>query len=182
LLRVLQDGEIRPIGAKNPIHTDVRIIAATNADLKKLVQEGKFRQDLFYRLNVITVQVPALRERPEDIPLLVEYFGMKISEELGRTYKKLPESAMQKFLEHDWPGNIRELENEVRKMIILESDYRLDRNVVLAAEEDLSLDAAEKQAILKALDASHGNKRKAAEMLGMPRSSFYVKLTKYKIF
>ncbi len=180
-LRVLEDKKIRPVGGKEEVQVDVRIIAATNSNLGEDMKQGKFRQDLYYRLNVITIHLPPLRERREDIPLLVDFFTHKISNELNRSVVEIPKTIMQGFLEHDWPGNVRELENELRRAFILEEEYKAAPQQA-SPQDDLSLDVSEKKAILRALEFSNGNKRKAAEMLGIPRSTFYVKLAKYGIF
>ncbi|HSE40275.1 MAG TPA: sigma-54-dependent Fis family transcriptional regulator [Acidobacteriota bacterium] len=182
LLRVLQDGEVRPVGSREIYRGDVRIIAATNKDLKKLVQDGQFREDLYFRLSVIILDLPPLKERREDIPLLIDFFTHKISTELGQPLKKIPDSIFQKFMEYDWPGNVRELENELRRVHILESEYQPEQFQAVSVDDDISMASAEKQAILKALGAANGNKRRAAEILGIPRSSFYQKLAKHKIF
>jgi transcriptional regulator with PAS, ATPase and Fis domain len=121
LLRVLQEYEIRPVGGKETIKVDVRIIAATNQDLKKLVEKGKFREDLYYRLNVININLPPLRERQEDIPLLVNHFLDKIAQDTKTKKKTLSEEAMRIFLDYHWPGNVRELENEIKRICTLTS-------------------------------------------------------------
>lgn len=183
LLRVLQDGEVRPVGSKETHRVDVRILAATNRDLKKLIEEGKFREDLYFRLNVIHLEIPPLRERPEDIPLLIDAFTHKISIELDKPLKPPAPKIIQQFLEYDWPGNIRELENELRRFFILESEYELTH--LLQSKKDQGQEEYgdfEKSSILKALDTASGNKSKAAELLGMPRRTFYRKLIKYHIY
>ena len=181
LLRVLEDKMIRPIGGKEEMRVDVRIIAATNAILGENVRQGKFRKDLYYRLNVITIQMPPLRERREDIPVLVDFFSHKISNELKRPVLQISDDILKGFLNQDWPGNVRELENELRRVFILEENYKPE-DPQQHSSNDLSLHHAEKEAILKALEASNGNKRKAAEILRMPRSTFYIKLAKYGIY
>lgn len=183
LLRVLQNGEIRPVGGKEVLNVNVRIIAATHHDLQQLVRDGKFREDLYFRLNVINIQVPPLRERAGDIPILVDFFTGKISTELGRTLQHPPESIIKRFIEYDWPGNVRELENELRRYFILESEYRPERLQPHSAdwEEKSTLDSMERNAIVKALETTHGNKTTAAEMLGISRRAFYEKLKRYGI-
>ena len=165
---------------------DVRIIGATNRNLRDLVQKGSFREDLYFRLNVIALNLPPLRERRKDIPLLIDFFTCKISDELQRPLKQPSNSIQQRFMEYDWPGNVRELENELRRVYILESEYQPQQFAPATppgqSEEEITLASAEKKAILKALEAAHGNKTKAAELLGVPRSTFYEKLAKYKIF
>ncbi len=118
LLRVLEDGEVRPVGATNTSKVDVRVIAASNKRLQDLVNQGKFRQDLFFRLNVLTVDLPPLRERKEDIPLLVEYFIERVGKEMGCKIT-VSESAIKRMQSHSWPGNVRELENEIRRAAAL---------------------------------------------------------------
>jgi transcriptional regulator with PAS, ATPase and Fis domain len=119
LLRVLQDGSFTPVGATEPKKTKVRIIAATNRDLKSMVEDGSFRQDLFFRLNVIGLQVPSLRDRKEDIPLLSDHFLAKSSKEKGIEARVLSKRALEKLLDYPWPGNIRELENEMERVTVL---------------------------------------------------------------
>lgn len=183
LLRVLQDGEVRPVGGKEPKRVDVRIVAATNRNLKKLIEEGKFREDLFFRLNVIRIEIPALKERPEDIPLLIDFFTHKISQELQRPLKPPDPKIIQEYMEYDWPGNVRELENELRRLFILGSEYEPEYLQQMKKEQgEENYGDFEKSAILKALDSAHGNKSKAAELLGMPRRTFYRKLIKYNIY
>lgn len=182
LLRTLQDGEFWPIGEREPKRVNVRILAATHQNLYELVQQSKFREDLYYRLNVISILLPPLRERVEDLPPLIDFLTHRLSEELQRPLPQLPRDVMQKFLSHNWPGNVRELENELRKVYILEAEYQWSLPAGTSGQEDLHMDAVERKAILKALEAAHGNKRKAAELLGMPRSTFYLKLSKYGIF
>jgi Nif-specific regulatory protein len=185
VLRVLEDGLVRPVGAKETVKVDVRIVAATNRNLKELVQTGQFREDLYYRLNVLTIEVPPLRDRREDIPLLIDFFMNRIADELKQPVKPIPDSAMKMFLEYDWPGNVRELQNELRRVMILESEYnheQLQSAGIENNEDGIRMDDVEKRAILRALEQANGNKSKAAELLGIPRSSFYVKLARYKIF
>lgn len=180
LLRVLQEGEIRPIGSKDIARVNVRIIAATNRTLEEMVKKNEFRQDLYFRLNVISIQLPPIRDRREDIPLLVEFFTNKVSQELKQPSHALPADVMKNFLQSDWPGNVRQLENEIRRAIILESEYEFGP-LNQSSESDMKMSSIEKNAILKALESTAGNKTKAAETLGMSRSAFYEKLSKYNI-
>ena len=129
LLRVIQEKEFTPLGSTDPIKVDVRILAATNADLKQLVKEGKFREDLYYRLNVINIALPPLRERKEDIPPLVDHFftyycreNEKFLDPSGRSTLQFQPEAMQMLMEHDWPGNVRELENVVERAVVLATE------------------------------------------------------------
>ncbi|MCI0417167.1 sigma-54-dependent Fis family transcriptional regulator [bacterium] len=179
LLRILQEGELRPVGSKENIKVDVRMIAATNKDLEELIKQGKFRNDLYFRLNVIHILLPPLRERREDIPLLIDHFMQTVCAELQQPVKPLPPEIMMKFLEYDWPGNVRQLANEIRRVLILESEYL--PLLPPAEEDDRKLSTVEKKAILKALESTLGNKSKAADLLGMSRSAFYEKLAKYQI-
>lgn len=182
VLRVLEDGIVRPVGAKETIKVDVRIIAATNRNLREMVQKGEFREDLYYRLNVLTIEMPALKERREDIPLLVDFFVNRIADELKQPAKAIPDDAMKMFIEYDWPGNVRELQNELRRVMILESEYDHEQLKPAAEIDGIRMDDVEKRAILRAIEQANGNKSKAAELLGIPRSTFYVKLARYKIF
>jgi two-component system nitrogen regulation response regulator GlnG len=144
LLRVLQSGEFMPVGGRAPIRADLRIIAATHRDLRQLVAQGLFREDLFYRLNVVPIRLPPLRERPEDIPTLVQHFLAKAREE-GLPAKTIERDAMLLMKEHRWPGNVRELENLVRRLAVLYAQESIDREVIDTElrEGRASLDAAE---------------------------------------
>jgi two-component system nitrogen regulation response regulator GlnG len=121
LLRVLQSGEVTPVGGRTPTHVDVRILAATHRDLDTAVREGSFREDLLYRLRVVPIQIPPLRERREDIPLLAEHFLARYSEELANGLRFLSEAALERLTAHDWPGNVRELENAIKRALVLSS-------------------------------------------------------------
>jgi transcriptional regulator with PAS, ATPase and Fis domain len=182
LLRVLQDGEVRPVGSNESYKVDVRIIAATNQKLRDLMQAGKFREDPYFRLAVLTLDIPPLRERREDIPLLIDYFKHRISGELKRTLPMPSEKIMQKLMVYDFPGNVRELENELRRIFILESEYEWKEPVQHESSREMDLKEMEKRMVLKALESSHGNKSKAAELLGISRRTFYKKLIKYHIY
>ena len=126
LLRVLQDGEFERVGGSGTIKVNVRVIAATNRDLEKSVQEHQFRQDLFYRLNVFPIHIPALRERREDLPLLVRYFTMKHGKKLGRKIETVPKKVMDSLTTYTWPGNVRELENVIERSVILSTGSQLE--------------------------------------------------------
>lgn len=190
LLRLLQEGEVRPIGAVNAIKVNVRIIAATNRELADEVEKGAFRRDLYYRLNVISVRAPALRDRKEDIPLLTRYFFRKYS--AGRV--ALSRDAMELFCEYDWPGNVRELENAVRRTVALRSGdvVRIDdlptalRNFAVCRGEAANftegiapLAEVERRHILRAVDFTRGDISAAAMMLGIGRTTLYRKLKGY---
>lgn len=183
LLRVLQEGEVRPVGGREAQKVDVRIISATNRDLGDLVTQGGFREDLFYRLNVIGIHMPSLRDRRSDLPLLIDYFTHRISDELQRPLRPPTGDILDLFLGHDWPGNVRQLENELRRVFILESEYEPPKlGGATKSETDAEPVDLEKAAILKALGSAHGNKSKAAELIGMPRRTFYRKLIRYGIY
>jgi transcriptional regulator with GAF, ATPase, and Fis domain len=119
LMRVLQEGEVRPVGAAAPLHVDVRLISATNRDLRKLVEEGRFREDLFFRLNVLPIHLPPLRDRPEDVPILVAEFLRAAATRTGAAPKKLESEALDALCKYRWPGNIRELENEIQRAVAM---------------------------------------------------------------
>ncbi len=182
LLRVLQEREFLPVGAVEPIRSDVRVIAATNADLTRFVAEGKFREDLYYRLCVITIALPPLRDRKEDIPLLVEALVARAAAENGKPVPSVTPSAMKALLDHDWPGNVRELENVLERALVLghgiiDMDQLPDavrRSVPRAAAlpvEGLSFKHAvaayERSLLSAALQRSGGVQKRAAELLGL---------------
>ena len=192
LLRVLQEEEIRRLGDTKTIKVDVRIIAATSRDLNEDVKQGSFRGDLFYRLNVLPIHIPPLRERKDDIPILVDYFIKKYNGKLNRFVKGVSQQAMSELLQYPWYGNIRELENVVERAMILCDSNSLDRvNFNLkdnniqgdAWFDSLSLDKAwqklEKAYIEKALLESGGNRTQAAKLLGLSRRSLLYKLKQY---
>ncbi len=198
LLRVLQEGEFERVGGTETIKVDVRIIAATNRDLQELMRKGEFRQDLYYRLNVIPIEVPPLRERKDDIPLLVTHFLTKFNEQFNKNIDSIDDEAMQCLQEYDWPGNIRELENLVERAVVLNKTGRLTlkdfppyivqkREPALEVEIDSDqslndlVDNFEKQIIMKALRENNFNKLRTAEKLGIHRSTFMSKLKKYGI-
>ena len=193
LLRVLQEREFEKVGGEETIPMKARIIAASNKNLEKLVEEGKFREDLYYRLRVFTITMPPLRDRKEDIPLLVVHFLKKINKELHKNVKKIPIKVMEKLQEHFWPGNVRELENTLRQAVVLtNSDVLLSENILLAPDEvtslqkdcyeaDLSLAEVEKHHILKVLENVNGDKAKAAAILGISKPTLYSKIEKYNL-
>jgi two-component system response regulator HydG len=199
LLRVIQEREIQRVGSDRVFNVDVRIIAATNRDLLEDVSSGKFREDLFYRLNVVNLKVPPLKERIDDIPLLAQHFLEKYAGKNRKSVKGMSPLAMDMLLKYKWPGNVRELENALeRAVILLPGEQITERELPLsitqsyegkggwyapvpASEEPRSLDDVEKQAILKALDAARGNKSEAARILGINRKTLHKKLQGYGI-
>lgn len=197
LLRALQQGEVQRVGSDTPITVDVRVLAATNRDLREEVLEKRFREDLFFRLNVISIEVPTLRDRREDIPVLAAFFMQHFAERNHKTVKGFSPQAMDSLLRYSWPGNVRELQNVVERAVILcrgdlvlETD--LPKNVSGAqageegspASEDFSLagmplDMVEKQAIESTLRQTGDNKSEAARRLGITRATLHNKLRKY---
>ncbi|HEY7460674.1 MAG TPA: sigma-54 dependent transcriptional regulator [Gemmatimonadota bacterium] len=191
LLRVLQEREIIPVGATTPEKVNVRIIAATNKDLEKEVARGAFRQDLFYRLNVIPLRIPALRERREDIPLLIDHFLTKRGFEKGR--ERITKKAMDALLAYHWPGNVRELENVLERLMILHGTGKIDfdslpEKIQLGEPKTLvseappatpTMELIEKAYIKWVLETTEGNKARAAEILGIDTSTLYRKIDRY---
>jgi transcriptional regulator with PAS, ATPase and Fis domain len=190
LLRVLQDGEIRPLGSSETKRVDVRIVAATNRDLKRLVEQGRFREDLLYRLRVVEIRLPALRERREDIPALAHHFLDRANARMRRSLDGFTNAAMDRLCAHQWNGNVRELENEIQRAVALAGDEKTigaemlsehvrgptpaqgAKGIVLPAETDLNraLEALKAAMIQEALKGA-GNVTRAAERLGIPRQS-----------
>ena len=199
LLRAIQEKEIQRVGGEETLHVDVRILAATNRDLQRAVSEGNFREDLFYRLNVVTLHVPPLRDRIDDIPLLAGYFLEAYADKNRKQIKGFSPVAMDMLLKYGWPGNVRELENAVERAVILSAgDYITEKEFPLSIVTDYSgdleagtpyvrngevrsLEAIEKQAVLAAIEASNGNKSEAARLLGINRKTLYKKLKAYGV-
>lgn len=190
LLRVLQEKEFMRVGGEKYIKVDVRVISATNRDLWKAVQEGKFREDLYYRLNVITIHIPPLRERTEDIPLLVEHFISKYNVENSRKVEGINEEALQILMNYHWPGNVRELENVIERAVLINktgiiAPEDLPPYLVPGAEPsydraDLaSLEEVEKQHILNVLKKNNWNIRRSAQILKIDRTTLYAKIRRY---
>lgn len=198
LLRVIQERKIERVGSSVPIKVDIRIVCATNKDLQKTVEQSKFRDDLFYRLNVININMPPLRERKEDIPALVEHFLAKHRYSATAQPAAISEEALKRLMEYDWPGNVRELENAIERAVVLSrgqiitgrelpfgdhegGDHEETGNEV-AAERSFfkkSVSQFEKDLIMKALRDAGGNRSKAAEMLGIYRRLLYAKIKEY---
>jgi len=197
-LRVLEEGEFRRVGGKKTVKVDVRIISATNRNLAESVERGEFREDLYYRLNVISTELPPLRERKEDIPILVDFFLTGIAERTGRKKRKLDALALQFLEEYDWPGNIRELENEIERAAILSDEViepsHLSEAIMLKAAPKKDLDGktlkeviektaekSEREAIVWALKKANWEKKEAARLLDISRPTLYAKLKRYNI-
>jgi DNA-binding NtrC family response regulator len=193
LLRVLQEREIIPVGGTKPVKVDVRLIAATNADLERDVETGKFRPDLFYRLNVIPIHMPPLRERKDDIALLVEHFLKIYCEGASRPIKTVSPEAFDVLMKYDWPGNVRELENAVERAVILQEGRVITpedlpeklrsktygRSESVVSVTNLTLDQLEKEYLLKVLEGTGWHKKRAASILGINASTLYRKLQRY---
>ena len=194
LLRVLQEREALPVGATEPIPVDVRVIAATNRDLDEEMRRGGFRSDLYYRLNVISLQLPPLRERREDIPLLVDAFLRRLAEQRGQPPRRLSAATEEAILVYDWPGNVRELENALEHAVTVSAGPEIDPDALperitapkpqpLVQERphpNPTLDAIERAYILWVLQAEGGNKTRAAEVLGIDPSTLHRKLARYE--
>ena len=193
LLRVLQERRFFRVGGTVEVEADVRVIAASHVDLEAAIHEGRFRQDLFYRLNVIEIHVPPLRERLEDVPLLVRHFIEQLSVELGKEVTGISDAAMRVLMAHDWPGNVRQLENAIERAIIsshdgvlAEPDFAFLARPSSAEADALSLgsmtlEAIERRAIAMTLRKTQGNVKEAAAVLGIDRSTLYEKLKRYDI-
>ncbi|HPD60610.1 MAG TPA: sigma-54 dependent transcriptional regulator, partial [Thermodesulfobacteriota bacterium] len=193
LLRVIQEKEVKPVGSEKTLKVDVRIIAATNQDLKQAIIRKTFREDLYYRLNVFPIHIPPLRERKEDIPLLANHFLQKYNKKRKVPVTQVAPETIQFLMSYDWPGNARELENAIERALILEDgDTLLPRNFpwidVLRATKPLSfhpksyhLEEIEKQHILMVLNETKGHKGKAASLLGIDRKTLYSKIKKYEL-
>ncbi len=192
LLRVLQDGEFERVGGETSIKTNVRIISATNKDLKMLIKEGKFREDLYYRLSVIPIEIPSLRNRMEDIPLLAEYFLQKCSAKNKNISKRISQSGMNKLINYNWPGNIRELENFIERLYVISPGDKIEDNLIILNSDNalagsinnsLPLEEAvnifERNLIIDAMKKADGVKNRAAKLLGIGTSVLYYKLEKH---
>ncbi len=193
LLRVLQEHRIVPVGGVISKPVDFTVIAATSRDLESMVAQGRFRRDLFYRLDVIRIVIPPLRERPEDIPLLVDHHWKRKCRELGK-YPTLSPAACRALETYSWPGNIRELLNLLERVLVGVTKSVIEsRDLPMELAQDLGgpsgyfprfhlptvLAEAERQTLNRALRQAHGNRRKASELVGLPRATFYRKLKTY---
>lgn len=194
LLRILQEREFERLGSNKTRQIDVRVLAATNVDLRAALEQGTFREDLYYRLNVLPINIPPLRERQQDIPFLAQHFLRKYSAELGSPVKEFTARGLQKLLDYGWPGNVRELENVVERSLVLATgdsldadDIRLDPNRNSKAKaatvgeyqlpEGMTLDQYEQAIIKEALKRANGNKSQAARLLGLTRNALRYRLS-----
>jgi DNA-binding NtrC family response regulator len=194
LLRVLQEREFEPLGSERTERVDVRVIAATNRDLRQLVADGKFQEDLFYRLNVIPIEIPPLRERREDIPVLVEHFLRKHAQRTGKRIERVEDGVAAAMQQYEWPGNVRELENTVERAVVLSREGTISlRNIAMIAPPTAAAAAlpslalrqniewAERETIRRALDQAGGVKKDAAEIMGISQRALSYYLRKYRI-
>jgi two-component system response regulator PilR (NtrC family) len=195
LLRALQERAIRRVGGRENIEVNVRVVAATNQDIAEAVKKGEFREDLYYRLNVVNIYLPDLRARREDIPLLIDHFLRRYAEENGQEPRHFSNEAMRLLISYDWPGNVRELQNAVEHALAIGVDATLTINdlpmhisgmtsnldVPEPVSEGRTLDEVERRHILRILEETGGNHLRAAEILGIHRRTLYRKLEKYKI-
>lgn len=193
VLRVIETQEFQRVGGNKNINVDVRIIAATNKDLREEVKKGSFREDLFFRLNVIPLFVPPLRERKDDIPILVEYFLNSLAEEYGKPPRKILTEALKYLLSYDWPGNVRELKNVIERLVIMTPSNIIDaKNLFIPVEHEGSdyfqyktlkdaRDAFEKDYITKKLEENNWNISRTAEILDVERSNLHRKIKAYEI-
>ncbi len=195
LLRVLQEGSFTPVGGRQEKETDLRLVAATNRDLAEEVREGRFREDLFYRLNVVPLHLPALRDRREDIALLVEHFTARATRRHGVRVAAFPSALMKRLLDHSWPGNVRELANVVERLVLLSEDGNvsvadLPQEVILPDPQTslfrlptagLDWEEHERDCLRQALELSGGNRSRAARLLALPYKAFLYRLEKHRL-
>jgi transcriptional regulator with PAS, ATPase and Fis domain len=188
LLRVLQEKEITRVGGHSPVRLDFRCIAATNKRLESLVAEGKFRPDLFYRLNVFNIDLPPLRQRREDIPVLAAHFLHKFAESMNRATPSLSQGALELLLDYPWPGNVRELENSIERSMLISrkteiepSDFPFQLQSVSPTPAGHSLEDMERRHIEKILQETSFNLSRSARILGIDRTTLYNKIRRYNL-
>ena len=195
LLRVLQEREFERLGSNKTQHIDVRVIAATNQDLRRALEQGTFREDLYYRLNVVPMEIPPLRARKEDIPYLARHFVTQLAPESGSRVASITEGAIDKLMQYEWPGNVRELENVIERSLVMAPGEKLDApdirlDMTLRPRQvsgdfslpgGMSLDQYEQEIIKQALKTADGNKSQAARLLGLTRNALRYRLTQMGI-
>jgi len=187
LLRVIESKQFMRVGGNDNIHSNFRVISATNEDLEKLVKEGRFREDLFYRLNVFSIHIPPLRERRSDIPILAYFFLNKLSAAMNKNITKISDDAMDFITKYDWPGNVRELENAIERAVVIGKTEEIlvehlpfQRNII-EEPESKKLSAIEKRHILKILLENNWNISRCADILDIDRVTLYNKIEKYEL-
>ncbi len=193
LLRVLQEREFEPLGSERSQQVDVRVIAATNRDLRQMVADGLFQEDLFYRLNVIPIEIPPLRNRREDIPVLAEYFVRKHQQRTGKRIDRIEEGVLDKLVAYEWPGNVRELENTIERAVVLSTTGVINAasisvlgattgpsNTLPSLKLRTNIEWIEQETIRRALDTSNGVKKDAADLMGISQRALSYYLAKYK--
>jgi transcriptional regulator with GAF, ATPase, and Fis domain len=194
LLRVLQEREFEPLGSERTETIDLRVIAATNRDLRQMVADGRFQEDLFYRLNVIPIEIPPLRDRREDIAPLVEHFVRKHAQRTGRTIERIDDGVLAALQQYDWPGNVRELENTIERAVVLSAGPVISAKAIsiLGAAPPAStglpslklrqnIEWVERETIRRALESARGVKKDAAELMGISQRALSYYLAKYRI-
>jgi transcriptional regulator with GAF, ATPase, and Fis domain len=194
LLRVLQEREIEPLGSERTEKVDLRVIAATNRDLRQMVADGKFQEDLFYRLNVIPIEIPPLRERRDDIPALLEHFVTKHAQRIGRRIEKIDDGVLAGLQQYDWPGNVRELENTIERAVVLSQGPVITSKAVSvlgpvapqatglpSLKLRQNIEWVERETIRRALESAGGVKKDAAELMGISQRALSYYLAKYRL-
>ncbi len=206
LLQVLQDREFSRLGGKKDVHVDVRVIAATNKNIEEAVRQGRFREDLYYRLNVVNIVIPPLRDRKEEIPILVEYFFKRFKEKYGKSHLHLSERMMKVFNQYEWPGNIRELENIIQRLVVLGNEKEIIKELECMESKDIETDSkveiiplqrdnwpslkeihkgaivkAESEVILKALEMTNWNRKKASNLLNISYKALLYKIKQFNL-
>ncbi|HLG43024.1 MAG TPA: sigma-54 dependent transcriptional regulator, partial [Planctomycetota bacterium] len=195
LLRAIEHGEVTPVGSNEPLRVNVRVLSATHRDLEKLIAEGRFREDLYFRINVVRIELPALRERMDDLPLLVSSFLEELSKAHGRKVRGLSHDALTMLYRYRWPGNVRELRNTIESMVVMSRGEALEVGDVprtisgrvessegqpgLLPVEALNLEEAERELIQRALLLYQGNRKNAAKALGIGERTLYRKMNEY---
>lgn len=191
LLKALEEKEFYPLGAQKPIKVDIRIISASNCDIEKEVEKGGFRSDLFYRIHVIPIRMPPLRERKEDIPLLVEHFLVKCAAKMNKQIKNITPQALKKIMIYSWPGNVRELENVIECAAVMAKDDEIGEDILVLANQKMdestfrsfkeSKQDFESNYLIELMKISKGNVSQAAKMAGKYRADLYALLEKYNL-